>query len=686
VEPDLPPLIDAAARPFAGDMEMRLATRQLLDEEEAANRPATAETLARWEKADRAKRPGISRKVCMIACLVIAAVLCGFHGHQLSRMMFSYRAISGYDFDWLKSDRKKISSLPPAERYLYGDPRLSTEENALRLWRTDPENPAYFARYATAMGSDRLPPDFVETARRIDPGNSWFLYQAAADAGRKCVEKKQQTPAQKKAGEPREWNILDEARLNEALALIREAAQLPDYDSYEIEMLRKRISLMSSRTLEEQILTTAHIAGETSTIVALRTMADFISAKCLQLEKSGDTRGLIDLMADSEAFTRKLADTSEGSILHELVLQVNVTTLSAQFQTSADKLGIGAEADVWRKWSESMQERKKARDRGFNHHDLPDMRHHGGILANLVVPMVGRQVEHAPPFTIEDLGPNRDAEKALFFRGFFISGCLLAGLLMGVILISRLRHPRLIRRLSGRMEQLLDGGDWSWILGLGVVLPLCCMLGVLFLTPFGDRQFGVLHSLPWVHGYPVLAMLLVCIALVIVIADWRTRKRMAAFDPRRSIAWFGWLIIAALGTAYGAGHEFLMGADFIQNWTGWLRDHVPSGDVVLFPNNTVMMVIVGGFLLLAILSLFRNGKSTLVQATVTRTLFPALSLAMLLMSLTLPMLAAWEVRSLEHDRLVKPDPEFPSMTPYEYKVAVQLRKEIRETLGLNPLR
>ena len=666
-------------------MEMRLATRQLLEEEESANRPATAETLARWEKADRSKRPELIRKVCMIACLVIAAALCGFYGHQLTRLIISYRAMNGYDFDWLKSDRKNISSLPPDERYLYGDPRLSAEENALRLWQTDPENPAYFSRYATALGSDRLPPDFLETARRIDPGNSWFLYQAAG-AGKKCVERIPKTAAQNMSGGSWKWDILDEARLNDALVLFREAAQLPGYNSYDIEMLRKRISLMTSRTLEEQILTTAHIAGERSGIIALRTVVNMVSAKSTHLEKSGDIEELIALMAESEAFIRALADAPEGSLLHELVLRANVMTLSGQFQASADTLGIGAEADVWRKWNGAMQEREKAKSRGFNHHHLPEMQHHGGLLANLVFPMLGHQVEHAPRFTIEDLGPNRDAEKALFYRGFFISACLIAGLLMLVILISRLRHPWLIRRLSVRMGQLLDGSDWSWILGLGVVLPLCCMCGVLFLTPFGDWRFGLMYPFPWAHAYPVLAMLLACIAWVIVIADWRVRKRMAAFDPRRSIAWLGWVMVALLGIGYGIGHEFLMRWDSIRDRIGWVLDHIPFADLALFPNNSVMIMLVGIFLLLAILSLFRNGKSTLVQATVTRTLFPALSLAMLLMSLTLPMLSAWEVRALQRDRMVKPDPEFPSMTPYEYKVAVQLRKEIRETLGLNPHR
>jgi len=683
VEPALPALIDAAARPFGEDMEMRLATRQLLEDEENGSHSATADTLARWEKADRAKRPGMVIKVCLVACLVIAAILCGYYGAQFVRMMISYRALAGIGMEWLAPKQEIISALPDEKRYLYGDSRYSAEENARRLWQTDPKNPAYFARYTTAMEGERLPDAFLETARRIDPQNAWFLYQAAVKPAQNCVIRTSEI-TKDYTGPPDAWSIRDEIKTNEALALFQEAAKLPKYDSYESKLLSERIRLIPCRTLEEQLLATANIAGESASVGRLVKLTNIISAKASHFEEFGKEEELIDLMADSEAFVRQISNSAEGSLIHELVLLRIATTLSQQFKTSADKLGIGTEGDVWRKWYEATQSRKLAKDRGFQHPDQPDLTRHGGVLASLVLPMLDRQVQYMPKFSIEDHAPNRNAERAVFSRGLFISGCVLAGLLMLAILISKVRHPRLIRRLSGRMEQLLDRGDWAWILGLGVFVPICGFTAIQFLTSLGGRDYGLRYAYFWPHAYPTLAMLLACVALVIMIADWRVRKRMAAFRPLRHVAWFGWMFIALLGIGYGFVHVFLMSSYFIREKTEWLRNNLPFADELLFPNNTAMMVLVSAFLLLAILSLFRNGKTTLVQATVSRTLFPALSLAILLMSLTLPLFAAWEVRSLEHDRLVKPDPEFPSMTPYEYKVAVQLRKEIRETLGLNP--
>ena len=44
------------------------------------------------------------------------------------------------------------------------------------------------------------------------------------------------------------------------------------------------------------------------------------------------------------------------------------------------------------------------------------------------------------------------------------------------------------------MEELLDAGDWTWILGAGVLLPLVYVLAVSLLTPLGGREFGMLGN------------------------------------------------------------------------------------------------------------------------------------------------------------------------------------------------
>ncbi len=56
---------------------------------------------------------------------------------------------------------------------------------------------------------------------------------------------------------------------------------------------------------------------------------------------------------------------------------------------------------------------------------------------------------------------------------------------------------------------------------------------------------------------------------------------------------------------------------------------------------------------------------------------------MLLASLY-PVLVASERHWIAEDKLMTLNPDFPAMTPYEYKMTVQLRKEIKGMLGLSP--
>jgi hypothetical protein len=51
-----------------------------------------------------------------------------------------------------------------------------------------------------------------------------------------------------------------------------------------------------------------------------------------------------------------------------------------------------------------------------------------------------------------------------------------------------------------------------------------------------------------------------------------------------------------------------------------------------------------------------------------------------MLALLYPVLAISERKLIAEDHILKLDPECPGMTPYEYKVTVQLRKEINEML------
>lgn len=87
------------------------------------------------------------------------------------------------------------------------------------LWDSDPPNPAYFAEYAACYFPEHggtLPPDFLETARRIDPQNAWFTYIAAGVKAKDAVKMRTQSKAENAANKTPEWDILDQTKLADA--------------------------------------------------------------------------------------------------------------------------------------------------------------------------------------------------------------------------------------------------------------------------------------------------------------------------------------------------------------------------------------------------------------------------------------------------------------------------------------
>ena len=74
----------------------------------------------------------------------------------------------------------------------------------------------------------------------------------------------------------------------------------------------------------------------------------------------------------------------------------------------------------------------------------------------------------------------------------------------------------------------------------------------------------------------------------------------------------------------------------------------------------------------------------LKSGTLCRLLVPAYASAALLMICLVPVFRAAEQYWFERDHFMMLHPETPGMGSYEYKVAVQSQKELREILGYDP--
>jgi hypothetical protein len=676
-----PPLIDAAARPLGDDVEMRLATRQLLApgmDPEPRGREAI---LRRWERADGRRFPALWKAVCIAIALGVSAVLWGIHGMEILRIFGFSRSLTMFGeapgfYQWIEPPPR--AGLTESERHLLGGNGLSHLENARRLWQGEPENPAWFARYATILNSEqnRLPDDFLETARRLDPENAWFIYQAAGRLATDAL-----TPATRLPGEKdkrRMWEVTDEEKYQESLALFREAARLPEFESHEMANMLEIQRIAPNDTPFDQMRMIAALAGETTGVISISKVADLAVAEAQRLEKAGDASGFTAHLGDCEAFVRALDKPGDSTLIYELVHIMIAGKLAAELDASARVLLPDARAEPWATWNEKLTARSEAKKAGFDNSHLPDTTRHEGMLARLTVPMVARQVEHAPPMSLADFEPTREMEHSMFARASTLAASLIVAVLLSLALAARLRHRRLIRKLAARMELLLRPADWAWILGLGVIFPCLYVTWITHFRPMSLRQFGVHYFGPRMPFYPYALMVLLSLNGAIAAATWRVRHRLAAFSPAPSVLWRAWAarFLAGLVLPWipGAAVHVEMLRNFSSGLSRFAGDDLSVQDVL-------MAMWAALFLLLLVSGIFSAGKNTLVQATVTRTLPAALAVAALVMASMLPYHRAMEIHHMRRDTLVLPNLEFPGMNPYETKVARQLRKEIRTTLG-----
>jgi hypothetical protein len=689
------PLIEAASRPLADNAELHLAAEEFLSQLKTSDNGAE-EAVSRWNALDA----GTRRPVWWIALGAMLVLISGAVFFRDSAEMLRY-------FQWGGVAAEEFAQPPPISEerisgrlderqklLLFGDMNHEDkEERKAALWRSDPENPAYFAEYATAylVEHEKLPPDFLETARRIDPDNAWFTHLAAAVAGKKCVERKEGKATMVDGvaffHEPPTWEILDQARMDQSLALLCEARGQSKCESYSVEMLRKRQPLLPQGNLLE-VLDSIGCLSQTTVFSSIQTwpVGGVIAAKSWTLGEAGDAAGFRELSKDTEAFLRGTLGMEAGILLDDVVFFSVARSIARSFAPAAEKLGFREEAERWAKISAELEKRSKARvSRKFMVDGKPvEPRTITGTLCGNVE-SVFRMAENPPPLTATDLKPGRLIDHEILSRFFGYALWLVLAISLGFAALYRFRVSAMVRRLAGRMAQLIRPVDWAWILGAGVVLPFVFVMAINRLTPLGGRDFGMLGTSLLLPAGHFLGLLLVWLILPAVIIRWRLAVRVGFFGfPPPSwmsglavasavifVPWIGWVGIS--GSPGG----------FWQNWVGELGFEMEQGGP---PHPRLWWAI--GLLAVPLLWLVASAWRTLVprparllhRAATSLLLMKAHAVAMLVILLATLGFKASEQYWFERETLLRTDASTPGWTRYEYLEAVQMRKELRELL------
>ena len=689
------PLIEVALRPMADNPEHHLAAEGFLRRLKTSDVGAEA-AVSRWTALDAARR----RPVWWPALGAMLILISGAVFFRDSMEMARY-------FQWAESAQGMFIEQPPfsEERIsarlderqkllLFGDlTKLDKDERKAALWRSEPENPAFFAEYASAYYSEheKLPPDFLETARRIDPDNAWFTHFAAAVAGKKCVKRNEGKPTRVDDvaffSEPPTWEILDQARMDQSLALLRDARQQSKCESYSVEMLRKRQPLLPQGSLLDA-LDSIGCLSLTTVFSSIQTwpVGEVIAAKSWTLAEAGDAAGFRELSKDTEAFLRGTLGMEAGILLDDVVFFGVVKSIARSFAPAAEKLGAGAEAARWEKISVELEKRHKARaSRKFtvDGKSVEPRTISGTLCGN--VESVFRMAENLPPLTDADLKPGRLIDHEILSRFFGYAIWLVLAISLGFTALYRFRVSAMVRRLAGRMTQLIRPVDWAWILGAGVALPFVFVMVINRLTPLGGRGFGMLGTSLLLPAGHFLGLLWLWLLFPAVIIRWRLAKRAGFFGfPKPSwlsglavasaaafVPWIGWVGIS--GSADTFWQNWVVGTFFEMELGG-------PPDAAFWGTFGLLAVPLLWLVAAVWRAVFSRPTRLLHRAATSLLLVKSFAVAMLLIILATLGFKASEQFWFERERLLRTDASTPGWTRYEYQVAVQMRKELREIL------
>lgn len=674
--PETHPLIEAATKPLADNAEQRLAANAMLEENFDADDPEVPENLSRLEKADGKRFPRLWR-ICLHICAGVAFLLLAIPAVKIRNGLRDLQSLASYGY----SEEPKIrtpENLTPDQRLLLGDPDLPELRQKELLHLSAPSRPDFHTEYAGKFFSenDKLPEGYLETSARIDPENSFPLYNAAARDGGDSFEKVMPTatkPARyvgsKKLREiPDEtvWKINDEEEFDAALELIAAASALPRFDTYETSLAEARFPLFDQDRLIPRIRTLGYFAGQSTQIISIRKVADLISAKAYFLSLEGDTTGFLELFAQNEAFLAQLLRSPGTHLVGELVYAVSAAGTAHAFHFGAERLGLPELA-------EKMQVRRKAfiddaNARSLREDPMSDIiADKGSVLTFLSASGLSGQVASPPPFDPDALTPGRLAENDIYSTVLLPVAVALLGLAALAAFLSRSLLPRPLKVLSKRLDLLLRPIDWAWV-AAAVIVPTAFTLLITRYTPLGGRDFNLRHNqmlFPAVHYFLIILLLLTIPPAVI---RWRLGKRLGAFGLavrlRPAFAILPAIGFLALLTAHPVIGHFSISTESptilpLAFLAALWAASIPVGFGSMY---------------------FGKKESRIVKATSVAALPAALSLAIILLAALVPVFRASAEKRVARDDFSRVVPK--GFNAYEAEIARQKRKETKAILGL----
>ncbi|MGJ8642698.1 MAG: hypothetical protein ACSHX9_04755 [Luteolibacter sp.] len=673
------PLVEAASSHLTGNAEQHLTAISVISETADPDHPLAAETIARWEAVDRKKYPFLWKTALYLIALaaLIAVIVSQRHEVQFVTDLNNVSLFSPPDLPLPKGLSEK-------EKLLLGDPSLDYYEDhqtAEALYLSEPDNPAYFAEYVQkySFDFDELPPDLLDTAVRIDPQNSFYLYFAVGHMGDDTIVLEPLSGSSPKprivkgvrlspAPVERQYKINDQAVYEKSLELIEKASELSGFQSYATTMMRERMRCFrNTATTVDRATALIFVYAQTSSSISLLKVSDTLSARAQELSNDGDEEGFLKLVNIRQHYIEALLSNPDVFLINELVNRVVVANTAQYFHHAAKRLGL---PELEKKFGDEhqamsdMADRKRLRSAYY--HDWVTEK--SSLLGGFTYPMIMRIVDSPPPITLADLAPQRYADHALAIRVGLIAIALSLLIFALPIFLFRFVFPASLRKTAARLIQLLRPIDWILAIVLGVILPLAAILLLNRFTELGGREWALGHYVflfPSVHLVAILLWVSLAPAAVI---RWRLLRRIKALGlPGIPAITAAPALLGVSVLAIGA-YPVVMKFELDTLVLIGLAAPVAFWLSVVFGN--------------ALHGLIGKAQHRITLAATSMAILPCLSFAIIAVIALLPVYKASEIHWLAQDAHYSIKPDAPDLGLYEFRVAAQKRKEIREALGM----
>jgi hypothetical protein len=663
-------LMEVALRPLGEGAELRQPAELALVETMPAAHPEAAAAIARWEALDERGGPAGRWR---LALAVVLIALSAWVLASTTREALRYRPLVALDwFEGLPgADKLLTDGMNERDRFLLlGDVTQTSAAGRMRtLWASAPENLGYFSAFARAYRSEHgnYPPDFLATARRLDPGNAWFTYHAAADVAHAAVKKISLSSKDRKAGKVTTWEIKDAARLEQALALLREASAQPQCRNRAKDFIAGQLPLLPQSDLPGRFASAYYLGGHFGPGFVLRYLTEVIAAKAWQLGEAGDAAGLRTLASEAETFLRNFAEPSEPTLMDGLFLKSFAAGMATNLHAAAEKVGLEAEAARFKAIKDNLLRLKERLAQQGDDVDYETLAKRSGIIGGQVAVTTRRLVLSPPPLSAADLKPGRMTELMLACRAGALAIWVLLGCALLALGIRRWTQPKWRLLLARRLTALLRPGDWLWILGAGVLLPFASLTAVICWTPLGGREWGLIMG----GGFLPLGAALLTLALLLVVvpgllAAWRLARRAAPLGLGGGGLLLGWQAVAC-------GLALIPVVGLVAPPMATPRGALIAKGLLLLP--LVLLILAG-----SVRALFGKPGRRLFGSAVALTLMPSYALGMLLLIASVPLCRQAQTRFERQDPMMELGPN--GITRHEAAIARIMLAEIREALEL----